>query len=845
MNRMSWSTSRKFFVSLGLLLIAFTGGAMWIRSGSTPEPDTAMKARLKEAYGQLPLSFEANVGQTDPEVDFISRGSGYTLFLTPREAVLALRKGDKSNAATALRMKFVGSESAPRAIAQEKLPGKVNYLIGKDPSRWRTGISTCAKVAYQNLYPGVDLIYYGNQRQLEYDFVVQPGIDPNIIALEFEGADELKVDAQGELVLNAGGGEIRQRKPFIYQDVDGARREVAGSYKLKDKNTVRFQLGDYDASKPLVIDPVLVYSTFLGGANVEVGSDITVDAAGNAYVAGMTQLLILPGTFPTTAGAFDTTHNGMQDAFVTKINSTGSALVYSTFLGGSDLDSASAIALDDTGNAYVTGSTSSTDFPTTVGAFDNTHNGIPGSDAFVTKLNASGSALVYSTYLGGLEQDAGSGIAVDASGNAYVGGDTRSSSFPTTAGAFDTTHNPNDDPEIFVTKVNPIGSALVYSTFLGVSSGGSLALDASGSVYVTGSASSGYPTTAGAFDTTHNGGSDVVVTKLNASGSALVYSTFLGGSGNENGDGIALDGSGNAYITGDTTSTGFPTTVGAFDPSFNGSFDAFVTKLSPSGSALVYSTFLGDVDFDSGNDLAVDTSGNVYLTGTTGSPNFPTTADAFDTSFNGGPTDVFVTKLNPTGSAPLVYSTFLGGSGIEGQTGIADDEGLGIALDLSRGFYVTGATRSANFPTTAGAFDTTHNGVSDAFVTKFSEALVSTPGCEITNGGWIIAENGDRANFGGHARVNESGETQGQLSYVDHGPAQRLNLHSISVQTIVCEGSSASIFGQASINGSGVVDFRINLQDLGKGSDTYQLIIGDYDSGEQLLGGGNIQIRQK
>lgn len=832
-------------MSLGLLLIAFAWGATWIRSRSISQPNTAMKARL--AYGQLPLSFEANVGQTDPEVDFISRGTGYTLFLKPREAVLALRKGDKSNAATVLRMKFVGSETKPMAAAQRELPGKVNYLIGKDPSRWRTGISTYAKVAYQNLYPGVDLVYYGIQRQLEYDFVVQPGIDPNIIALEFEGADELKLDAEGELVLKAGGGEIRQRKPFIYQDVDGARREVAGSYKLKDKNTVGFQLANYDESKPLVIDPVLVYSTFLGGANVDVGSDITVDASGNAYVVGTTQLLSLPSTFPTTAGAFDTTHNGSQDAFVTKINSTGSALIYSTFLGGSDLDSASAIALDDTGNAYVTGSTSSTDFPTTVGAFDNTHNGIPGSDAFVTKLNPSGSALVYSTYLGGLEQDAGSGIAVDTSGNAYVGGNTRSSGFPTTAGAFDTTHNPNDDPEIFVTKLNPTGSALVYSTFLGISSGGSLALDASGSAYVTGSTSSAaYPTTVGAFDTTHNGGSDVVVTKLNSSGSALVYSTFIGGSGNEGGEGIALDGSGNAYITGDTTSTDFPTTVGAFDTSFNGSFDAFVTKLNPSGSApLVYSTFLGDVGFDSGNDLAVDTSGNVYLTGTTSSPNFPTTADAFDTSFNGGPTDVFVTKLNSTGSAPLVYSTFLGGSGNPQETGIADDEGLGIALDISGGFYVTGATRSANFPTTSGAFDTTHNGVSDAFVAKFSETPVSTPGCEITNGGWIIAENGDRANFGGHAKVNDSGETQGQLSYVDHGPAQRLNMHSISVQTIVCEGSQASIFGQATINGTGVVNFRINLQDLGKGSDTYQLIIDDYDSGEQLLGGGNIQIRQK
>jgi hypothetical protein len=841
----SW-TSKKSVLLLGLLLFASVWGATWLRSSSTAEPDAAMKARLSEAYGQLPLSFEANVGQTAPEVDFISRGSGYTLFLKPREAVLALRKRDASDGATVLRMKFAGSETKPQAAGQEELPGKVNYLIGKDPKQWRTGISTYAKVAYQNLYPGVDLVYYGNQRQLEYDFVVQPGTDPNIIALNFEGAEELKVDAKGELVLNAGGDEIRQRKPVIYQNVDGARREVAGGYKLKDASTVGFQLGEYDASKPLVIDPVLVYSTFLGGANVDLGSDITVDASGNAYVVGTTQLLILPGTFPTTAGAFDTTHNGILDAFVTKINSTGTALVYSTFLGGSDLDSAAAIALDAAGNAYVTGSTSSTDFPTTAGAFDTTHNSLPGSDAFVTKLNASGSALVYSTYLGGFEQDAGAGIAVDAAGNAYVGGDTRSSSFPTTPGAFDPVHNGGEESEIFVTKVNPTGTALVYSTFIGLSSGGSLALDSSGSAYVTGGGSAAYPTTPGAFDTTHNGGSDVVLTKLDPSGSALVYSTFIGGSGNEDGNGIALDASGNAYVTGSTTSTDYPTTVGALDTTYNGGFsDAFVTKLNPAGSApLVYSTFLGDVDTDRGNDLAVDTSGNVYLTGSTGSPNFPTTADAFDTSFNGGPTDVVVAKLNPSGAA-LVYSTFLGGSGREGETGISDDEGLGIAVDTAGSFYVTGATRSANFPTTAGAFDTTHNGVSDAFVTKFSEAVVSTAGCEITTGGWIIAANGDRANFGGHAKVNESGDTEGNLSYVDHGPAQRLNVHSISVQMIVCEGSSASISGQASINGSDLVNFTINLQDLGKGSDTYQLIIDDYDSGEQVLGGGNIQIRQK
>lgn len=843
----------KSFLSLSLVLIALTvGTATYNRSPRSviqlsAKPDAATKARLNDAYGQLPLSFEANAGQVDPRVDFISRGSGYTLFLTPGEAVLALRAPSPAKGDAVLRMKFAGSEPKPRVVAHDELPGKVNYFTGKDPKNWRTGISTYAKVAYQNLYPGVDLVYYGNQRQLEYDFVVHPGTDPNIIALQFDGTDELKVDDQGELVLHARGGDIRQRKPFIYQEVDGVRREVAGSYKLKDTNTVCFELAEYDTSRPLVIDPVLVYSTFLGGVNVESGNDITIDASGNAYVTGFTQQ-IGASTFPTTAGAFDTTHNGSDDAFVTKLNATGSALIYSTFLGGSELDGGSGIAIDSAGNAYVTGSTASPDFPVTPGAFDTTFNG--DRDAFVTKLNPSGSALVYSTFLGGFESDLGASIAVDTSGNAYAAGVALSSSYPTTPGAFDTVHNNQDIFEIFVTKLDPAGSALVYSTFLGGSGGSSgpaIALDAVGFVFVTGTASSAdFPTTAGAFDATFND-SEAFATKLNQSGSALIYSTFLGGSNRESGNGIAVDASGNAYVTGSTTSPDFPATAGAFDTTYNGDFDGFVTKLNASGSALVYSTFLGDVDSDSGNDIAVDMSGNVYVIGTTGSPNFPTTVDAFDTTYNGGPSDVFVTQLNPAGSAPLVYSTFLGGDSQD--TRISDDHGAGIALDASGDFYVIGSTRDANFPTTAGAFDTTFNGVQDAFVAKFSAAVVSSPGCEVTNGGWIIAANGDRATFGGHAESNESGKTRGQQVFQDHGPSQRLKMQSINVLAVVCDGTTrASIFGQATIDGSGVVNYRIDVQDLGgpgKGQDTYRLIVDGYDSGEQILGGGNIEIRRR
>ena len=976
-KRILLGTSRKSILFLGLVLVASGCAATWIRSHGhqvtshqgTAQPNAATKARINEAYGKLPLSFEANVGQADPRVDFISRGSGYTLFLTPREAVLALRAAStspttrdgqnvhQSSTGAVLRMKFVGSEATPRAQAQEELPGKVNYISGKDPQQWRTGISTYAKVAYQNLYLGVDVVYYGNQRQLEYDFVVHPGTDPNVIALSFEGAGGLKVDAQGELVLNAGGGEIRQRKPLIYQEVDGVRREVAGSYKLKDTNTVGFQLADYDTSRPLVIDPVLVYSTFLGGSTDDEGRDIAVDAAGNAYVTGSTQQLTFPSDFPTTAGAFDTTHNGNQDAFVTKLNPAGSALVYSTFLGGSNDEFGRGIAVDTSGSAYVTGITGSPNFPTTVGAFDTTLNALGTFDAFVTKLNPTGSALVYSTFLGGVNSESGNGIAVDTSGSAYVTGDTGSVGFPTTAGAFDTSYNGGGDT--FVTKLNPAGSTLQYSTFLGgfgTDFGTAIALDTFGSAYVTGFTSSiNYPTTIGAFDTTHNGfiGEfvmfDAFVTKLNLSGSTLDYSTFLGGTGPDFGDGIAVDTSGSAYVTGSAGSSNFPTTVGAFDTTHNGvgSADAFVTKFNPTGSALVYSTFLGGSDLDQGNDIAVDTTGSAYLTGFTLSANFPTTADAVDTTHNGS-SDVFVTKLNPSGSAPLVYSTFLGGSN--------EDLAFGIAVDTFGSAYVTGFTFShLDFPTTVGAFDTTHGiGSSDVFVSKIStitgvpatltlnpptatntvdsqhcvtatvqdasgSAVVgvvvrfqvmgsintsgsattdssgaatfcyvgpplpgadtitafadannnnvqdagepssvaektwvvpaSTAGCEITNGGWIIAANGDRATFGGNAKANASGEPQGQQVFQDHGPAQPLKLHSLNVLAVVCDGTTrASIFGQATIDGSGVVNYRINVQDLGgpgKGIDTYWLLMDDYNTGEQILRGGNIQIRRK
>ncbi len=705
----------------------------------------ATDARVSESYGKLPLQFEANRGQTHKDVRFLSRGAGYSLFLTVDEAVLVLSKPSadaKRDArstqvqgkSVALRMSLVGAASKPQVTGLEELPGKANYFIGKDRSKWRTNVPTYAKVRYENVYPGIDLVYYGNQRQLEYDFVVAPGADPKKIVLGFKGADRLEIDAQGELVLHAAGADLRQHKPIIYQQVDGVRRDIAGGYVRKGANRVGFQVAAYDTTRPLVIDPiVLSYSTYLGGSGVDSGGGIAVDADGNAYVAGRTG----SPNFPTVAGAFQPTGGSTTDAFVAKLNPAGSALVYSTYLGGSGFDSGAGIVVDAAGNAYVTGSTASTDFPTTAGAFQTAFAGsgpFGFGDAFVTKLDPTGSALVYSTYLGGSGDDLGSGIAVDAAGNAYVAGGA-STNFPTTAGAFQTTFASTSaiNLDVFVTKLNPTGSAPVYSTYIGGSGGDSgtgIAVDSAGNAYVTGGTNSAnFPTTAGAFQTTFvnafDTDTDAFVTKLDSTGSTLVYSTYLGGSSTESGAGIAVDASGSAYVTGRTESFDFPTTPGAFQPAAANSLsDAFVTKFDPAGSALVYSTRLSGSANDVGSGIAVDAAGNAWVTGATFSDDFPTTPGAFQFTHVGG-WDVFVTKVNPAGSA-LVYSTYLGGSGPVPQHGDGSDEGYGIALDTAGNAYVTGTTISSNFPTTPGAFQPALAGSRDAFVAKFVD-LVPLP----------------------------------------------------------------------------------------------------------------------
>jgi hypothetical protein len=724
MKTQHWLTKAGIFALLAiwsavaLVLYALRGssGPSFTPSGNIGATDSS---QVRNAYGQLPLSFEENRGQADEAVNFRARGVGYTIALSPAEAVFVLGHGADEPVPAVLRMRLVGANSRAAVEGVDELEGKVNYLIGNDPAQWRTNIPTVGRVRYTEVYPGIDLIYYGNQRRLEYDFAVAPGSDASAIALEFSGAESLEIEpGTGDLLVAVGPEKIRQKKPVSYQEIGGSRHEVESHYALRGDGRVGFEVGAYDPGATLIIDPVLVYSTFLGG-NTDTGSaatGIAVDSSGNAYVVGGTGSTDFP-----TVNALQSTSKGGEEAFVTKLNATGSALVYSTYVGGSNGDLALDIAIDSAGNAYVVGRTSSTDFPT-INAFQSTYGGISDDlgdgfgDAFVFKLNPAGSALIYSTYLGGSELDTGIDIAVDSAGNAYVTGYTTSTNFPT-ANAFQGTYGNPDSfgfGDAFVTKFNPAGSALVYSTYLGGNGGDSgraVAVDSVGDVYVIGGTNSGnFPTTAGAFQSTNSGLGDAFVTKLNPAGSALIYSTFLGGSDREGHEtyGLAIDSAGNAYVTGSTSSTNFPT-ANAFQGTLAGVRDIFVAKLNATGSGLIYSTYLGGSDFDYVAGIAVDPAGSACVTGYTSSANFPT-ANAFQNTF-GGIVNAVVAKFNATGA--LAYSSYLGGNHV--------DYGGGIAVDAAGDAYVVGQTFSRCFPTTTGAFDTSFGNVSTGFITKISE----------------------------------------------------------------------------------------------------------------------------
>lgn len=707
-------------------------------------PDRSSKAgstTLREFYGGLPLHFEPNQGQTAPSVKFLSRGDGYTLFLTNKEAVLAFNQeaavvetGAQTSGRAVLRMQLVGANADPDVHGRAQLPGVSNYFVGKDPQSWQTAIPQYTSVQYSHVYPGIDLLYYGNQGQLEYDFLLAPGADPDAIQLAFDGADQIEVDAGGDLLLDLAGHSLRLYQPIAYQEIDNARHAVETAYVFTAPGRVGLQLGAYNPDLPLVIDPVLAYSSYLGGSAGDYGNGIAVDSSGNAYVVGQAGST----NFPTTAGSVQPTISGnlgYTDAFVTKINAAGNAIVYSTYLGGSGPDVALGVAVDANGSAYVIGEEQSTNFPSTAGAFQTPQYDW---DVFVVKLNPTGSGLTYASHFGSEGADHGLAIALDSAGNAYTTGWTTfqvgSRPFPV-VNAFQPNFGGGNN-DAFVAKLNATGSALVYSTYLGGGTallnstddwGQGIAVDSAGSAYVVGATySPDFPFTAGALNTPRSG-LDVFVTKFSPSGSSLVYSARIGGNARDNGLGIDVDANGNAYLTGYTESAdnpftpevdGFPVTSSAFQR--NGSFDAFVTKLNPQGSGLVYSTYLGGAaDVDRGWGIAVDAAGNAYVVGDTNASDFPT-ANAIQSTYGGGLGDAFVSKLSPTGSS-LVYSTFLGGN--------LTDMGRSIALDSNASAYVTGMTSSFQFPVSSPFQGTNGGGINnhdDAFVAKISDTT-STP----------------------------------------------------------------------------------------------------------------------
>ncbi|AXC10399.1 Cell surface protein [Acidisarcina polymorpha] len=705
----------------------------------------AASPAIEASYGKLPLSFEANQGQSDPQVKFLSRGQGYSLFLTGDAAVLALTKGRPSQPKAAamgakpsmktdakvktdvVRMELAGAARDIQVSGADPLPGKANYFIGSDSAKWDTDVPTYAKVKYRNVYPGIDLVYYGNQRQLEYDFVVSPNADPKQARLHFAGASKLKLNDGGDLEIIAKDGEIAFHKPVVYQVKDGQRQPVEGSFQLLANNTVGFRLGGYDHSRELVVDPVLAYSTYLGGSGGSDGYQVAIGSNNSAYFVGFAY----SADFPLTGGAFQTVYSH-SIAFVSKLNPAGTALLFSTFLGGADIFYA---VVDGADNIYLSGIADSggIPFPVTPGAFQPTCKtaSTPCQSGFVTKLNAAGSGLIYSTYLGGsglgevgyATPDDILGLAVDPLGHAYVTGEAFSSDFPVTHNAYQKTLQctAGDDfcSDGFVTELNAAGTGLAFSTYLGPdrTNPQEFAVDNAGSAYVAGFAGPNYPVTANAFQKSLPDGG-VFITKLNPGGATLAYSTYLGGdSAFELLGGLAVDAEGNAYVAGLTNSANFPVTSNAYQKVNNAlanlGGNAFITKLNPSGSSLVYSTYLGgsgqpDADKryscpgDGVLQIAVDTAGNAYIVGNACSANFPVTSDAFQKTEVGanpeGDGFPFFTKLNSDGSA-LLFSTYFNGA-----NGIRPGYFGSVAADTLGNAYLGGSTWASDYPTTGGAF---------------------------------------------------------------------------------------------------------------------------------------------
>ena len=739
------------------VLLPLTLGVIAAEATGAPKQPSPSGTNLH--YASLPLAFEPNLGQTAQAVKFLARGSGFAVFFTEDEAVMSLERiaassrKQSSAAGPAIRgarhenvqkevlhLRWVGANVAPRVDGLDRETGRSNYLIGSNPEKWVRDVPIWARVKYQGIYRGVDLVYYGNHRELEFDIDVGAGADLGAIRLEISAANQraarLRVSSDGGLVVHSRAGDVHFRKPRAYQSSDHEGKHfVAARYVMEKDGNVGFRVSGYDASKALVIDPVLSYSTYLGGTDYNYATGVAVDSSGNTYITGYTSSVDFPvsggvqGIFAGGSCGTEVNTAPCFDAFVAKLNPQGTSLVYSTYLGGTGDDEGVRIAVDSSGQAYVAGFTDSLDFPTAGplqgsnggGACGTTAYPTPCYDAFAAKLTAAGSNLIYSTYLGGADDDFATSIVADANGDAYVCGLTSASNFPVTYGALQTSYGggPFDG---FVAKINPTGGSLVYSTYLGGSQEdrvNGIALDSSGDAFMTGQTdSANFPVQAG-FQPKYTASScgsalnnnpcfESFVSELNPTGSALVYSSYLGGSAGSYGSDIALDSSGAAYVTGWTTSRDFPVTQRAYDTAWGGTNEAFVAKVAPGGGTISYATYLGDIYPDQANAIAVDGNGNAWIAGFTYGGKFPVASPLQAAS--GGLYDAIVSELNPTGSN-LLFSTYLGGAG--------DDAAGDLALDSSGNAYLAGDTFSANFPITPSAMTTSYTGGSyDAWIAR-------------------------------------------------------------------------------------------------------------------------------
>ena len=667
-----------------------------------------MLSAASQAMANLnPPLFIENQGQwADAQVRFACQGNAGAVLITDRgpvfQAPAAGAPGAAADASAPFSVTF-GGANAVQPIGMDRSPTVFNYLMGS-PNNSHTGVSAYESVEYPGLYPGIDLRVWSRSNGLKYEFDVQPGADDQNIRIDYQAVQGLSLNADGSLDLQTPLGQLVEKAPYVYQEVNGARQAVSASFVLMGGSSVGFAIGAHDASRPLVIDPDLAWLTYVGGSSFDTASDVATDAGGSVYVTGATQSADL-----ATTGAADQTFNGYWDAFVAKISPDGSQLEYYTYIGGANLDAGTAIAVDASGNAYITGYTRSTG----LGTPGTVHSAFMGTDdAFAAKLDPSGTHMLYFTYLGGDDSDHGLDIAVDGAGRAYIVGQTQSEGLGT-SGAYDPNYNGGLDA--FVLRLNPSASAIQYFTYLGGSGSdyaSGVKVNAAGEAYVTGLTSQDGLATSGAYDTALNGTSDAFVAKFSASGSALEYFTYLGGSASDSGNDIAIDSAGAAFVTGWTRSAGIAT-AGAYDSTLAGPTDAFVAKIDPTGGSLDYLTYLGASGYDSGSRIAVTSDGKAVIVGDTDTSGLAT-ADAFQAICKGS-TDAFIAQLDASG-ASLLYYTYVGGSG--------EDHGLGVAVDPSDNIVAVGVCSAGGLATT-GAYDTVFAGASDGFVVKLAPAALT------------------------------------------------------------------------------------------------------------------------